>query len=339
MHTSPLHGRIAAMDVARGFAVLFMVLVHVQMFLTPDGLNSSGLRSVVEFLGSIPAAPVFMFLMGASLAFSSHTDRGQLIRRGMLLVGTGYALNVLRIMPEAGYALARETPAMEVLPQFFDIDILHFAGLALMLFGLLRIPDRSRTTLIAAAALVALVAPLLWGIGTGHRSIDMLLAPFWGSRSNVFFPVFPWLAFPLAGLAYGKGLADTGTRSRFLARHAIAGVLLMSAGSIYILFHPEAAKYFYRQHPAMLTVSIGFVPVWLWCCNHLTHKARLNGLTTLLGTWSRGVTPFYVAHWIIIGWMTILPFEVENVPEFLLASAAVAGLSHAVMRLWVKTTR
>lgn len=328
------HDRVAAMDVARGFAVLCMVMIHVEMFLAPEGPDLISMRVVVELLGSVPAAPVFMFLMGASLAFSSHTAPGQLIRRGLLLLGAGYALNVLRLMPEAGYALAKDIPPMEVLPQMYEIDILHFAGLALVIFGIFRLTRLGRPGLLLLAAAVALCSPLLWGLHTGIPPVDMLLAPIWGKRPNTFFPLFPWLAYPLVGLAFGRTLTMAEDRTRCLFRLGMVGLAVATVTGLLLLAYPDLARSFYRPYPLLVLFIIGFVPFWTWCCGQAAPLRILRLPVRLLSEWSQGVTVFYIAHWIIIGWIAVLSFDIETRTEFLLVSAFVAAGAHCVMRAW-----
>ena len=66
--------RIRAFDLARGLAVVFMIDVHVLWHWGSPATWSKPIGLVISFLGGPTAAPVFMFLMGASLAFSSRSS-------------------------------------------------------------------------------------------------------------------------------------------------------------------------------------------------------------------------------------------------------------------------
>ena len=50
---------------------------------------------------------------------------------------------------------------------------------------------------------IALAAPHLWGIGVGWWPADAVLRSLWGTGDLVSFPLFPWLAYGLAGLRRG----------------------------------------------------------------------------------------------------------------------------------------
>jgi len=190
--------RIPALDLARGFAVAFMVSVHVLEEWASLPLQHSAFGRVVEFFGSSLAAPVFMFLMGASLAFSRRSSTGALIRRGAELLALGYALNFLRGSLPAliglRWGLVRPEDLAPYTPWnlFWIIDILEFAGPALALLGLIRLLRRPGAW-IALATIIAAVSPWLWGIRSDWPLLNGLLRHLWGTGPLVSFPLFPWL--------------------------------------------------------------------------------------------------------------------------------------------------
>ena len=82
--------RVRAFDLARGLAIVFMIGVHVLWHWGAPDTWTSPIGQVISFLGGPTAAPVFMFLMGASLAFSSRTSFSSLAVRGLWLLWLGY---------------------------------------------------------------------------------------------------------------------------------------------------------------------------------------------------------------------------------------------------------
>ena len=58
--------RVYAINLARGLAVFYMVLVHVLITYATPTVTGSVFGTIVGFLGGPPAAPVFMALMGTS---------------------------------------------------------------------------------------------------------------------------------------------------------------------------------------------------------------------------------------------------------------------------------
>src|SRR6185369_9651251 len=98
--------RVRAFYLARGLAVIFMIGVHVLWHWGAPDTWTTPIGEVISVLGGPTAAPVFMFLMGASLAFSSRSGFGSLASRGLWLVFLGYLLNVLRGVIPATLGLA-----------------------------------------------------------------------------------------------------------------------------------------------------------------------------------------------------------------------------------------
>ena len=145
-----------------------------------------------------------------------HIDPA-LARRGILLLGGGYLLNLVRgtMFEIIDHLILRSLPGRDPGPLFtwaelLNVDILHFAGLAFLFFALcsrFRIPD----------PLMALFGPILMGVGTLLYEGLHLTAPteipqyllglFCYQNELTCFPFTLWIIFPLAGLMFGALLA------------------------------------------------------------------------------------------------------------------------------------
>ena len=263
---------------------------------------------LVQFLGSPPAAPVFMFLMGASMAFSSRRGVLSGVRRGLWLVFLGYALNLLRsalpmwLAIRAGAVTIEEvapyTPAFELL----TVDILQLAGLAFIACTLLRHYKTQPRTWVYLAAASCLVAPLLWGFEAGWAPLDQLLRlAGCGDGTGVAFALFPWLAYPLVGMAYGAWLGVAKDRPRFFRRGMTAGLILVGVASPVIMMDPVLhIGDYYRSGPAAVMWIVGFVLCWLWLCRLAAEAVKSTAVARLLFDWSANVTRFYFIHWVAV---------------------------------------
>jgi hypothetical protein len=221
---------------------------------------------------------------------------------------------------------------------FWIVDILHFAGLALILLALVR-RFLSRPVLWPMlAGIVAIGSPLLWGRMSGEPVLDWLLTLLWGmGGEDVAFPVFPWLCYPLTGMAFGSWLSTSSDQNKLFKRAAGVGLGLLLLGTIVILTNPEFhIGDYWRSGPGALIWISGFVLLWLAICYWVVKYIPANFLFNLLYYWSIHVTAFYFLHWVIIGWGTgIVGYQEQQWLVVVLLMIVVAGLADLGTRVWV----
>src|SRR5690242_17215510 len=201
--------RVRAFDLARGLAVVFMIGVHVLWHWGAPDTWTTPIGQVISFLGGPSAAPVFMFLMGASLAFSSRSSFRSLAVRGLWLLWLGYLLNFLRgVIPaylglSTGLVTAAQIAPFTLPWLATTVDVHHMAGLSLIAIAALRMAARPSWIWLAIAAVVVLTGPFVRGLEFGTPLLDGPLTPILGGAPNVYYAVVPWIAFPLCGAVFG----------------------------------------------------------------------------------------------------------------------------------------
>lgn len=327
--------RLVFLDLARGLAIVFMVLQHaVLLFATGQG-EGSVLGKIVLLLGGALAAPVFLFIMGIFLGRPGRKV-GRGIRRGLKLIALGYLLNLLRsTVPSlvAGPEIASATVPASPLASFWAVDILQMAGLSFVLLTLLRryLPFRWVWAILAVGT--GFVSPLLWHWG-GPSGVYAL----WGNRGDVFFPLFPWIAYPLAGMVYSPyALAQEG-RSTVTKRSAAVGVLFFAVGSATFLL-PQMGGFdigqYCRSGPGAQLATVGFVLVWLSFCRLLARRWVGSAVLRLLGFWSRDVTAVYFVQWLLFGWAVLFLGRNRYASSVAMGMAAIVLLAaHVVVRAY-----
>lgn len=315
----PVPRRILFLDLARGFAILFMIMQHAVIVFghrhgmqTLDG-RSSPLGLVVLLLGTAPAAPVFMLIMGIFFVRSRSSAVRPAFIRGLRILALGYLLNLMRFyLPQMCGApfmmlLGKEDSPIDLL---LAADILQMAGLSLMLMGVVKrfLPDPRLW--LALSFVIVLFSPLLWGRLPG----TVLTTPLWGDGENVYFPLFPWIIYPFIGMFIGTRL-DGRDDLRHMARQGtVAGIVTILVGVILtvvairfprtqVLLVP--GNYSRSGLPVHLIV-LGVALIWLVVCDRFTRKLPANTLFSLLHWWSRNVTAVYFIQWTLIGWSAIL---------------------------------
>jgi uncharacterized membrane protein len=254
MTTTHVPSRFPEIDLARGVAVILMVIFHTAFDLAylgivPLPVGQGGLR-----LLALATAALFLFLVGISLSVSSAHAREVLssrdfilkyLRRGafLLLLGLGITLITWLLLP-GGYII---------------FGILHLIGLAILLSPLYT--GRYWANLFFGAAIVAL-GPLVAGLQGSPLLLWVGVQPS-SFYSVDYTPVFPWLGVVLLGVFFGMTLYPSGKRLpgfspisflplQFLGRHSLA---------IYLIHQPVIIVVLLLLFPGSSPFSLPGLPV------------------------------------------------------------------------------
>jgi uncharacterized membrane protein len=242
MTTAHVPSRFPEIDIARGFAVIMMVVFHTAFDLNYLGIISLAVGEGGLRLLALATACLFLFIVGISLSISSAHAREVLSRRNFILkyirrgvfvflLGLGITLVTWLLLP-GGFVL---------------FGILHLIGLAVMLSPLYT--GRYWANLLLGAVIIAM-GPVVAGL----RGSSLLL---WvGIQPSSFYsvdytPVFPWLGIVLLGVFFGMTIYPLGKRPvsfpsvssrpfQFLGRHSLAIYLIHQPViiGIILLFFP-----------------------------------------------------------------------------------------------------
>jgi uncharacterized membrane protein len=302
--------RVRAFDLARGLAIVFMIGVHVLWHWGAPDTWTTPIGQAISFLGGPTAAPVFMFLMGASLAFSSRTSFRSMAVRGLWLLWLGYLLNFLRgVIPAyLGLSFGIVTPeqiAPFTLPWLATtVDVHHMAGLSLIALAALRLATRPNWVWLGVAAVIVITGPFVRGLDVGTPILDGPLTPILGGAPNVYYAVVPWIAYPLVGAVYGSAVARATDRARVFRAGAALGVGLCAVGIALFVVNPPTfdVNTYWRMPPSYFVAILGLVLVWLHACDLAVRHVRENRAFAFLYGWSGRVIAIYFTHWLVVGW-------------------------------------
>ena len=192
-------GRQPELDWARGFAIFFMVTIHVAEEISgfPPGLFSHYLT----ITGGPLAAPAFMILLGIGIVYSKNSTPEKLAKRGLSLIGLHYALNLAAVgIPQLIiYAQTGDTMDLyEVYNYVFGIDILAFAGLTFLLFAL-KEKLRLTTVHLVIFTLVLSCLNIILTIPVDNIYLGAFLGLFVRVNEYSYFPLFSWIGYPVIG--------------------------------------------------------------------------------------------------------------------------------------------
>jgi uncharacterized membrane protein len=344
--TPPKENRFRAFDLARGIAIITMVTIHSIVFVGEPALTSTIAGFFCNVIISLLAAPVFMFVMGALFSFSSKASLKTQLLRGLSILVIGYVLNLFRgtIPVAAGQMFGWITEDLEnPLKYLLEDDILQFAGLALITIALVKRFLPWKLSWIILGGGVAFCSPLLWNRECNQPALNYILSLFTGSEEYNYFPFFPWIAFPLFGMAYGAFFKDSKDKHTFFKITSILGVMLIAAGVLMVWLGDDIWKRWYigkfRQGKlpiSIIALFIGFQCVWLFVCNKITMMVPENRFFDKLYFWSKNVTSFYNIQWLIIGWVCVV-FPLLEWPAIIISIVAVTFFTDKFIQLYLKS--
>ena len=225
-------GRLDAVDLARGTAVVLMIAYHFCWNLLWLGLVDWPLLTHPLWLAARTLIVcLFLGLVGVSLVLATRSG----------LSPRPFARRLAVIVGAAG--LITLATALAIPQSFIFFGILHHIAVASLL-GLLFLRLPPALTALAALACIAapawLAAPLF-----DAPALQWLGLMTYAPQSNDYVPIFPWFAAVLAGIAFARiGLGErpgSPRLARWSVRWQAAGPLLWLGRNsliVYLLHQP-----------------------------------------------------------------------------------------------------
>lgn len=313
--------RFFQLDVMRALAALLMINFYALIYYGDSAAVDSTYGFFVSFLGGPAVAPVFTLLMGIFIVYPRNVGVRQGCQRGVQLIVLGYVLSYLRYyLPlSLGWVEKLSLRGGSLWWDFvWEVDLLQFAGLALVLLTLLvHFFPHWRLWMVLAGGVV-LIAPYLWGTRGAGQFWIWLGNLFWGTTAGyVWYPLFPWLAFPLCGMCFGKFLRRSRDLGVTAQRFAFPGFILLAIATLIVVLDLEAQLGdFYRSGPGALIWMISSIFLGICLMTLLPDGLQFNLAGRFCSFWSRNITIIYCIQWVLIGWAAHwLPYQRLNLVE------------------------
>jgi hypothetical protein len=242
---SPGHGRIEAVDFARGLAVSLMILSHgVNSLLEFDDFTDWGMVPVHAITKFSSSLFIMVFGIALAVAFVPKTGapdwprrRNRLLWRGLVVLFWYKVLTVVEMYAQHDPEAILDTLLYRNFPSY--AEILGFYAIALLWIPWV-LPLWSRTPVLLRWASPALLALASWWLldNFDFRGVPQLQAILvehpdyytWGQLSRGPLVLLGLLIGDLVLRFYGR------TRTRM----ALAGVLALAAAALLIAFHSLA---------------------------------------------------------------------------------------------------
>jgi hypothetical protein len=148
---------------------------------------------------------IVIYSFGGTIVYSKKSDSKILLKRGLLIIIAGYLLNLIQGSSSLyWYIISRDTELLNVfINTFLAINILQFAGLALIFFSLCRKFQFNNWMIIMIGNVFIISNLFLLNLKTDHVLFKALSGLFWGSSNVSFYPFLSWIIYPIAGYIYG----------------------------------------------------------------------------------------------------------------------------------------
>jgi uncharacterized membrane protein len=352
-------GRLAYIDWMRGLACVLMFQTHCYSSWLNTEARKSEFYGWSQLLGTLPA-PLFIFLAGISSAMATQRLREKgvarnaiartTILRGAEIFGLGLLFRVQEFV--LGFPLSPWTDLLRV-------DVLNILGLSMMLMGVLcwatdagtseKSRRRSIAAGLAAAALVAVMAPWMWTT-LRPRWLPWPLESYvngvhvYGHPQPWLFPLFPWAAFAFVGLALGFLLfSDFAKKKEAWLFAALGGAGVIACGLSLVLDAAPVRLYsaeiydYWHTSPEFFLMRCGVLLVLLflayaWCRWGWAQK----GFSPIIQLGNTSLLVYWVHIEFVYGRFSILP---KGRCSILKATAGLLVIFLAMVALSVLRTR
>jgi len=336
--------RILLPDLLKGFAAVFMVQVHItELFIDNAGRESLWGKTSL-FLGGPFAAMVFMIVMGYFIARNKKTPNENLVR-GIKIFALGFLLNI-GLNFNLLWKILFEGWPYDPWQYIFGVDILYLAGIGIVVLSALKSLKKGQDW-AALSLFVAVIASSGFMNGKLLISQTNYVLPFIaGNYPWSYFPVFPWVAYPVLGFFIST---QTERIQLFYANQKIYTYLLMVVTAILVLmfgnsgFNTSINLPEYYHHTYTFTIwALGLLLLWCALLYSISSKFADTKAVIFLCWIGRNITVFFVIQWLIIGNIATAIYQTKSMDYsifyFLCIFAATVALTFLYQKAKTKLT-
>jgi len=332
--------RAQTADLLKGIAVLLMIQVHIIELFASEAIYNSSIGKILLFLGGPPVAPLFMVIFGYFIAASNKTA-GQLLVRGLKILALGLCLNValnFNLIIKVNNGLLN----IDILPYIFGVDILQLAGISIIVITLFkRIFEKSLLLVLLAIFTVIFLGNWLSSFPPETKFLQYVFSYFYRCSDWSYFPLFPWVAYPLSGIALyalkkqieSKNLNVSPVRifqadeSRQLLKRIVIGLAFffyLFFTVRYAIFIASDLPLYYHNDLVFAVWTLVFLAFYGYFMNEINRFAGEFVLFRYIKWLGKNVTIIYVLQWILIGNTATEIYKTVSSPPYLLAYFAAA---------------
>lgn len=340
------------LELLKAVAIISMILCHPVIRL---GLHNPGYKNeFLYFLGEeifgkyLGVAHAFMFAMGFGMIFMKKSTPKDLMIRGVKIYLLGYVLNFFRYgMYNLFQGIFTGEYRSDILQAIFGMDILQFAGLALIFTGVLKKLKLREIHMLAIAGVLSAIGAPIPVIDTGNYAANWFIGHFVSTPPDACgFAFCNWYIFVAAGMLFGSIIRRTEDTDRLYKRLLIVSCCVMV---VYIALTACFGVFFLcldrNYYAPSIPEAIGLLSIDLTLLSafyFLLKRVPASKFRVFLDM-SRNITPIYFIHWCILGFVDSIVcylFEIYfPFPVIYLIGLVLIVLSSWLAKLWAGRKR
>lgn len=351
LRKKPIKQRLYFIDFVKAVSILAMIYIHILENFQTESVQTSSLSYVISIMNALVGASAFMICMGITMNYSRNNTPKIMLKRGFILLGAGYALNICRSITV--FFLA---PRDRIWYEILNIDIFHFAGLAMIVMGIM-FYFKVKPYIIPVIALVMNITIYFIGdalpffepiegdylSGLGMNLIGSITGLFYCSSDSLScFPLLVWFIYPAIGYCFGYYFTRCNDRDRLMKRLMMcsfivgAGLLitdvkwntipmLVSFSEFKTMRFVATTDLAYNVSPIEVTFTMSvvfFALGLLYFAFHRLHNsepavASKNPIVKVTSFMGKNLTVIYVIQWLVINNLIFILDELSAIEVYL----------------------
>jgi hypothetical protein len=170
---------------------------------------------------------------------------------------------------------------------------------------------------------------------------DFLIPFIAGDFSWSYFPLFPWLTYPLIGFAF---YYLENKLVKYLSLNKLPGKIIIISTAILILvfsktgFQTTIHLPAYYHHTFWYSLwALGIVGLWALLWRSVVTKFALTPIGNFFQWLGRNITIFYIVQWLIIGNIATAIFQTQSLKTYPIWFLSIFLITVLLTRLVEKT--
>lgn len=305
-------------DLLKGFAVFLIVPVHIlETFIDYPGRESLFGKTLLV-LGGPVAVPLFMIIMGYFVAMSNKSAARNMLR-GVLIFILGIFLNIglnfhllLKIWTEGW--------KFDPLQAIFGVDIFYLAGLSIVILSVLKTIKYGQQWIGFALMLFVSGSTSYFNELLMVTERNYILPFIGGGYSWSYFPLFPWLGYPLIGFLFQK--IEPQIRE-FIQKQKVVSIVFLAFTLILVVIFSRfgieitinLSEYYHHTFLFFLW-TLGVDVLWVLLLWFVVQKFSEFPVIVFLRWLGKNITAFYIIQWLIIGNIATAIYQTQELSKY-----------------------